>query len=120
MVLLPDGRSVIPFGPRGNCTLELCDIEWSVYKYRPILGVNVMFLVLFAIAMAIHIGLGIRWKSWWFMAFMIMGSLVEMIGYVGRILLFYNPFSFPGFMIQIGGYSLSFPFPALSNLGCQH
>lgn len=96
---LPNGLTV--FGPGANCTLALCPVEWSVYQYRPNLAANVVFLILFALAMLIHIYLGIRWKSWFFMSFMIMGCMVEIIGYVGRIIMHDNPFSFPGFMIQI-------------------
>jgi hypothetical protein len=92
---------VIVFGPEANCTLEICPIEWSVYKYKPDLPTNIIFLVLFAIAMLIHIYLGIRWRSWFFMSFMIVGCLMEIIGYVGRLIMHDNPFSFPGFMIQI-------------------
>lgn len=33
---------------------------------------------------------------------MILGCLSEVIGYAGRIMLYNNPFSFVGFMIQIG------------------
>ncbi|KAH7159642.1 RTA1 like protein-domain-containing protein [Dactylonectria estremocensis] len=93
--------NVIYFGPDANCTLELCDIQWSVYKYQPSLAANVTFIVLYAIAMGTHIFLGVRWRSWWYMIFMMLGCLSEIIGYIGRIILHYNPFSFPGFMIQI-------------------
>ncbi|KPM40284.1 hypothetical protein AK830_g6277 [Neonectria ditissima] len=93
--------NLVIFGPDGNCTLDLCDIQWSVYKYQPSLAANITFIVLYAIAMGVHIFLGFRWKSWWFMTFMILGCLVEIIGYIGRIIMHYNPFSFPGFMIQI-------------------
>ncbi|GJN71356.1 RTA-like protein [Purpureocillium lilacinum] len=94
-------NNLIAFGPDANCTLALCPVEWSVYQYRPSLAANITFLVLFAIAGAVHIFLGVKWRSWGFMSFMIFGCLVEMIGYVGRIILYNNPFSFGGFMIQI-------------------
>ncbi|KAJ3533146.1 hypothetical protein NM208_g8121 [Fusarium decemcellulare] len=96
---LPDG--LIVFGPDANCTLDLCPIEWSVYQYRPSLPANIIFIILYAIAMGVHIFLGIRWKSWFYMIFMILGCFFEIIGYIGRLLLYNNPFSFPGFMIQI-------------------
>ncbi|KAF4466124.1 phospholipid-translocating ATPase [Fusarium albosuccineum] len=96
---LPDG--LVVFGPDANCTLDLCPIEWSVYQYRPSLPANIIFIILYAIAMGVHIFLGIRWKSWFYMAFMILGCFYEIIGYIGRLLLYNNPFSFPGFMIQI-------------------
>ncbi|KAF6821035.1 parasitic phase-specific protein psp-1 [Colletotrichum sojae] len=92
---------VVIFGPDGNCTLDLCPIEYSLYKYRPNLAVNVLFLALFAVAGAIHVFLGIRWRSWWFMSFMLAGCLSEIVGYVGRILMHANPFQFAAFMLQI-------------------
>lgn len=92
---------LVVYGPHANCTLDLCPIAWSVYKYRPSLPGNIAFLVLFALAMATHVCLGVRWRSWWFMAWMIQGCFSEMIGYVGRIILYKNPFSFAGFIVQI-------------------
>ncbi|KAF7561159.1 hypothetical protein G7046_g2969 [Stylonectria norvegica] len=97
----PELAYIQVFGPDANCTLALCPLEWSVYKYRPSLPTNIVFLLLYAVAMAVHVYLGVRWRTWWFMTFMILGCLVEMIGYVGRIIMYNNPFSFPGFMIQI-------------------
>lgn len=93
--------NVIVYGPKANCTLEICPVEWSVYQYRPSLPANATFIALFGLAMAIHIFLGIRWRTWGFMVFMILGCTEAIAGYVGRILLYRNPFSFAGFMLQI-------------------
>ncbi|KAJ6437955.1 RTA-like protein [Purpureocillium lavendulum] len=93
--------NLIAFGPDANCTLADCPVEWSVYQYRPSLPANIIFLALFAIAGVVHIFLGVKWRSWGFMSFMIFGCLVEIIGYTGRIILYNSPFSFGGFMIQI-------------------
>ncbi|KAI5458617.1 RTA1 like protein-domain-containing protein [Mariannaea sp. PMI_226] len=89
------------FGPDANCTLALCPIQWSVYQYRPSLAANSIFIALFSVAMFVHIFLGIRWKSWFYMIMMICGCLMEIMGYAGRIILYNNPWSFGGFMIQI-------------------
>ncbi|KYK60204.1 RTA1 like protein family [Drechmeria coniospora] len=89
------------FGPDSPCTLDTCPVEWSIYGYRPSLAANVTFLVLFALVGLVHIYLGCRWRSWGFMVGMILGCLSEIIGYAGRIMLWSNPFSFVGFMIQI-------------------
>lgn len=32
---------------------------------------------------------------------MLLGCLCEVIGYAGRVIMWNNPFSYPGFMIQI-------------------
>jgi hypothetical protein len=93
---------LVGFGPGANCTLALCSVEHSVYRYRPSLAANTAFIALFALAMAVHIFLGIRWKTWWFMWSMITGCAAEIIGYSGRVMMYYNPFRFDAFMIQIG------------------
>jgi hypothetical protein len=95
----PNG--LVVFGPDANCTLELCPIEWSVYQYRPSLAANITFIVLYGLAMGVHIALGIRWRQWFYMSFMMLGCIFEIIGYIGRIILHNNPFNFGGFMIQI-------------------
>ncbi|KAL7938583.1 RTA1 domain-containing protein [Trichoderma chlorosporum] len=106
MTLIPAGFPGTPggyvtFGPKENCTLAVCPIEWSVYKYRPSLPANSVFIALFAISIIVHTILGFRWRQWNFMGLMIFGGLVEIGGYAGRIVLYNDPFSFGGFMDQI-------------------
>ncbi|KAL8285206.1 hypothetical protein RB597_002351 [Gaeumannomyces tritici] len=91
----------VVFGPGANCTLELCPVEMSVYGYRPSLAANYVFIASFALAGAAHLALGLRTRSWWFMGAMCAGCVVCILGYVGRIMLYYNPWSFAGFMVQI-------------------
>jgi hypothetical protein len=97
---LPPGAG--DFGPDSPCTLDLCPIEMSIYQYRPSLPANITLLAVFAVIGVVHSYLGFRWRSWGFAAGMIAGCISEIIGYVGRIMLYNNPFSFEGFMIQIG------------------
>ncbi|GFP54657.1 efflux pump himE [Trichoderma asperellum] len=92
---------LVTFGPHANCTLDLCPIEYSVYKYRPSVPANAIFVALFGVSIVGHVILGIRWRQWNFMALMIVGCLVEIGGYAGRLILYNNPFSFGGFMDQI-------------------
>ncbi|KOS18243.1 Sphingoid long-chain base transporter RSB1 [Escovopsis weberi] len=93
--------NVITFGPQANCTLHICPVEWSVYKYRPSVPANAVFLALFSAALLVHVAIGWRWRSWGFMGFMVAGCLLEVVGYAGRILLHANPWSFGAFMTQI-------------------
>lgn len=97
---LPPG--VIAFGPDKTCTLDTCPIEWSNLQYRPSLPANITFVAIFAVIGIAHTYLGWRWRSWGFMGGMVMGCLSEVIGYVGRIMMYNDPFSFAAFMIQIG------------------
>ena len=100
MVKLPNG--LISFGKNANCTLELCPLEASILQYQPSIPGNGVIIGAFALAMFIHVFQGFRWRSWDFMICMIIGCLDEIIGYVGRIMLNSNPFSFNAFLIQIG------------------
>jgi len=100
MAKLPNG--LISFGKNANCTLALCPVEASILQYRPSIPGNGTIIGLFALAMLIHIIQGLRWKSWDFMICMILGCVDEIIGYIGRIMLNSNPFSFNAFVIQIG------------------
>ncbi|KJZ72942.1 hypothetical protein HIM_07705 [Hirsutella minnesotensis 3608] len=95
----PPGLKV--FGPDTTCNLDTCPVEWSLYGFRPSLAANVAFLALFAVMGLVHTWLGIKWRTWGFMTGMILGCLCELVGYVGRIMLWKDPFSFNGFMTQI-------------------
>lgn len=91
----------IVYGPDANCTLAVCPAELGVYQYRPQLAANSIFIAFYGIALVAHAALGFRWRTWVFMGCMVTGCLSEMIGYGGRIMLYNNPFDFPGFLLQI-------------------
>ncbi|KAH0490599.1 hypothetical protein TgHK011_002061 [Trichoderma gracile] len=91
----------ITFGSDTTCNLHNCPVEWSILGYRPSLAANVIFVVLFAIAGIVHLLLGFRWRTWGFTIPVLIGCITEIIGYVGRIIMWNNPFSFDGFIIQI-------------------
>src|SRR5438876_966758 len=102
---LPPSRAppgFVPFGPHANCTLEVCPVEASVYQYLPSLAANGAFIAVYGLAAIVHVLLGLRWRgSWWFVACMVVGSLDEIVGYSGRVVLHSNPFDFSAFMAQI-------------------
>ncbi|KAI0512756.1 parasitic phase-specific protein PSP-1 [Xylaria bambusicola] len=92
---------IIPFGPDATCTLELCPIEYSIFQYRPSLAANTTFIALHFILMLVHLGLGLRLKHWWFSGATVLGCAFNVVGYGARVLLWQNPFSFTGFLLQI-------------------
>jgi hypothetical protein len=92
---------LVSFGPDANCTLALCPVGASIQSYRPALGVQIAFIVLFGVSTLMHLIQGIRYRTWFFGSMMALGCIGEMIGYGGRVLLYQNPFSFDGFIIQI-------------------
>jgi hypothetical protein len=99
----------VGFGALSNCTLSLCDIKYSVFEYRPSLTANSLFTALFILSGVVHLFQGFHaWKSrrystqWFYCWAMVLGCVTEIVGYIGRILLHSDPFSFDYFLIQIG------------------
>ncbi|EFE33570.1 RTA1 domain protein, putative [Trichophyton benhamiae CBS 112371] len=87
---------------RELCTFAICDISLSWYKYRPSLPANATFTALFFISAVIFIIQGLTTRR--FLGFtiaMVLGTLGETIGYIGRILMWDNPWKQIPFMIQI-------------------
>ncbi len=79
----------------------ICLVEDSIYGYFPSLPANAFFLALFSIFCVAQLYLGIRYRTWTFAFALSCGCFVEAVGYVGRIMLHYNPFSNNGFTMQI-------------------
>jgi hypothetical protein len=95
------GAVFIANGDDANCTVSTCPLDLSTYGYRPSLGASGALIGLYAICLIVQLGLGIRYRSWWFMGCMILGCFCEIIGYVGRILYWNNPWDDAGFIMQI-------------------
>ena len=98
-------NNLISYGPSENCTLTpgptYCPPTVGVYEYRPSLAANTVFIVFFFLGLVIHLALGIKYKTWAFLFAVFWGCVSELIGYGGRVMMWENPFSFTGFLIQI-------------------
>ena len=82
-----------------QCTLALCPLEYAFVHYDPDLLGNALYAGFFAFLLLLQIGLGVRYKTWSFMAGMCSGLVLEVFGYVGRILLHNDPFSDNNFLM---------------------
>lgn len=93
----------IVYGSDANCTLALCPVEWSILSYQPSIPANAVFVALFSVALAVHLYEGIRWRHTLggFAIPMVLGCIDEVLGYVGRLIMHGNPFSFNGFLMEI-------------------
>ncbi|PGH12225.1 hypothetical protein AJ79_04405 [Helicocarpus griseus UAMH5409] len=84
------------------CTFELCDIKDSYYGYRPSLPANIALTAVFGVSFLLYVPQSFSSRR--FLGFsiaMILGTACEAIGYVGRILMWNNPWKQVPFMIQI-------------------
>jgi hypothetical protein len=100
----PNGTVYIAGGSSSNCTVSVCPVGLSVYGYRPSIGESGALIALYAVCMVAQTILGWRYKTWGFMAAMLLGCIDEILGYVGRILLWQNPWNHAGFIMQIGEF----------------
>ncbi|KAF2726846.1 RTA1-domain-containing protein [Polyplosphaeria fusca] len=78
-----------------------CTVEGTLYGYEPLIGANGFFAGFFGLCLVAQLVLGIRYKTWTYMIALGFGCLGELIGYIGRIMLWNNPYSSLGFQIQI-------------------
>src|SRR5262245_11547567 len=68
-----------------KCTLATCPLDSSAFAYVPSLAQNVALLALFSISMSAYLAQGVWYRTWGFMIAMGLGTLTEVVGYVGRI-----------------------------------
>lgn len=87
--------------PSGDCTQQTCPVSESIYHYAPGLAANVVPLAIFAVSAIVHAFQGWRYRTWSFFVAMTLGCVFEAVGYGGRIMLHNDPFSGPGFKLQI-------------------
>jgi RTA1 like protein len=81
------------------CTLGTCPIQWAFVEYIPSLAGNATYLSIFVALWIAQLYLGIRYRTWGFLTGMVVGVLLEILGYLGRILLHSDPFNFNYFLV---------------------
>jgi hypothetical protein len=97
----PDGQ-IYQWGESdSNCTVDACPIEWSVYGYRPSLADSAAMIALYTICMIAQVIFGWRYKTWGYMSAMLLGCISEIMGYIGRIMMWQDPWGDTGFIMQI-------------------
>ncbi|KAJ6447218.1 RTA1 domain-containingprotein [Purpureocillium lavendulum] len=78
-----------------------CPVQATVLGYYPNLGSGIFFTIAFAICLFAAAGLGAWKRTWTYGAAITVGLILETAGYVGRILLHYNPWNNGAFELQI-------------------
>lgn len=70
----------------GDCG-STCPVEGGFYAYKPNVGGNAVLLAAFAVLVLVALYLGVRLRTPVFSATLATGMLLEVIGFVGRVLL---------------------------------
>ncbi|KAH7408998.1 RTA1 like protein-domain-containing protein [Cadophora sp. MPI-SDFR-AT-0126] len=83
------------------CTLQTCDLSLGQLEYLPSVWGNAIFVGVFGLLLAIQLYLGIKHKTWGFTTGLILGTVLETVGYVVRILLHYSIFDKDLFILYL-------------------
>lgn len=99
---------------RKYCKIGECPIEWATIQYRPTIAGNVIYLLCFLALLGVQLFYGIRKKTWTYLGAVSVGLLLEITGYIGRIMLNQNPFIMNNFLTNLIPLTIA---PALFTAG---
>ncbi|KAF5000454.1 hypothetical protein FGRMN_1785 [Fusarium graminum] len=80
---------------------ERCPVELSLYGDYFNLGACIFFVTAYALALIPQLYFGIKARSWSYMIWLAIGTIFELIGYSGRIVMSSNPWVYNAFVIQL-------------------
>lgn len=101
-----------------NCTFNTCPIAIAHIRYIPTLIGNSVYLGIFGILLTVQIAQGLKYRTWGFLAGVIGGLALEIIGYVGRIHMHYNQFIDKPFFMYVIALTLGPAFLSASIYLC--
>ncbi|KAI8293704.1 Sphingoid long-chain base transporter RSB1 [Colletotrichum sp. SAR 10_98] len=70
-----------------------CPVEATVYGYYPNVGGNAFLLAIFILCTVSQLFLGVKYRLRAFTTVMVIGCLLEALGYIGRLMMSKNPWS---------------------------
>lgn len=86
--------------PRDQCTAETwCLAQGLPFDYLPSAAGNFALAIYFAILILPQLGLCAYYRTWGYVASMVIGLALEVVGYVGRLMIRYDPFNDNGFVM---------------------
>lgn len=76
-------------------------INFLIYHYVPSLGWNASFLALFALSALVHSYQAYRSRFWIFYPTLVLGAVVEVMGYAARVWSSQDVYKLDPFLMQI-------------------
>lgn len=90
---------------RGNCTevTPECPVSATIYGYEPNLPADATICVVFILLIILQLGsiCCFRVRTWSYMIPLIVGTAMEIAGYVGRLIMHQNPWNTIGTSLQL-------------------
>ncbi|KAI8820289.1 putative RTA1 domain protein [Fimicolochytrium jonesii] len=84
-----------------NGVSEQCPLERAYIHYLPNVPANAIYLSIFAILLLAHARQAWRYSTWDFSVPLFLGTTLEILGYLGRLMLAGNPWKFDYFMLYL-------------------
>ncbi|CAG8957696.1 hypothetical protein HYFRA_00000031 [Hymenoscyphus fraxineus] len=81
-----------------SCSIGTCPIPLATVKYIPSLLGNAFYLSIFVLLFLLQIYQTYLFRTWSFSVAMLAGIIFEIVGYIGRVQLHFNPFSPDAFL----------------------
>ncbi|KAL1301416.1 hypothetical protein AAFC00_005673 [Neodothiora populina] len=80
-----------------------CPVEATIYGYALTPEADIFFAVILVLCGLVRLVLGVKCKTWTFLVAVIMGCLLEFLGYIGRVMMHDNAWtsSTSRFMLRI-------------------
>lgn len=85
--------------PLKDCTVQTCPIDEAHIHYLPSMAGNIIYIICFISILMAQSFMGIRYRTWSFFGAMLPGLILEITGYIGRVMLHNNPFVFNSFLM---------------------
>ncbi|KAK8912577.1 Sphingoid long-chain base transporter RSB1 [Metarhizium anisopliae] len=87
--------------PYFRCNVDTCSLSYAQVQYQPSESGNLAYLIIFAVLLLAQSVLGIIYRTWGFSIAMVLGLVLEVIGYVGRLQMHNDPFKMDPFLIYL-------------------
>lgn len=105
-VPLPPPNSIYWWEPQ-LCNYTTCPLDpLGQINYRPSLPGNAIYLAIFMLGLLVNIGLAIKYRTWGYVVAIIGGTGLEIVGYIGRVMLWQNDFNNNYFIIYLVGLTI--------------
>ncbi|KUJ09395.1 RTA1-domain-containing protein [Mollisia scopiformis] len=90
----------------GGCTIDTCPLSMATVHYDPSLVGNTFYLTLFAGTFVVQAVQTWKYKTWSYSFSVMSGLVLEVVGYLGRVQMHYNPFDANPFLIYLIGLTI--------------
>lgn len=89
------------------CNYTTCPLDpFGQLHYRPSLAGNALYLSVFVLGLLVASALSIKYKTWGYLAGIVGGAGLEVIGYAGRLMLWQDDFNNNNFIIYLVGLTI--------------